>query len=110
MLQKHIPSVLPTMYQEKNTFYKAWIMFLMAIYQTITRYIITPVVWIYSSSALLIINQTQKQIGNGATANKCGHTSAQHDILRKMYESKNMHVIIPVRNISMLSCDPRKHI
>jgi hypothetical protein len=102
MLQKTIPSVLPTMYQEKNTFYKAWIMFLMAIYQTINRYLVTPVVWIYSSSALLI--------GNGATVNKCGHTAAQHDILRKMYESKNMHVIIPVRNISMLSCDPRKHI
>ncbi len=87
----------------------------MTIYQTITRYIISPIVYVYSSSALLIINQTQKQIGNGATAikdnhfYKCAHTEAQHDILRKMYESKNRHVIIPVRNISMISCDTKKH-
>ena len=93
----------------------------MTIYYTLGRFInliISPIVYIYSSSLLMIINRSNKIIANnhGAAAIKtdnlhqCGHTEAQHAILRKMHENKNIHVIIPVKNISMLPCDQKKQI
>lgn len=109
MLQKYVPSVLPTMYQEKNTFYKAWIMFVIVIYETMAKYIITPIVYVYSSTTLYVLGFRATAIKDGDLY-KCGHTAAQHAILRQTHENKNRHVIIPVRNISMLTCDPRKHI
>lgn len=99
MLQKYREPILPTMIRPKykRTFYNSLMTFIMIMYDIVNNYVVYPVIYTSFLTYKVIkntfnFNIKKKQINGAATSNisdktfSCGHTDAEHIILRQNHE------------------------
>jgi hypothetical protein len=104
MLKKYRDPILPTMIRpkQKKTFYYSLMTFIMIIYDSINSYIIYPVLYTSFRTYKVIRNSIdsniKKKIINGAAISNisdktfsCGHTEAEHIVLRHNHEKMKVY-------------------